>query len=65
MEVCRNSSLCPQNQRTKIKVIEHVLNRTAGFAGVDYVLWIEQNALVRPCLPCFGSGQLRRLYRRS
>ncbi len=35
-----------QDDRSKINIIEDVLNRTASFAGVDYVLWMEQNALV-------------------
>ena len=35
-----------QDERPKINVIEDVLSRTASFAGVDYVLWMEQNALV-------------------
>lgn len=32
--------------RSKVKLLEDVLSKTAGMAHMDYLLWIEQHALV-------------------
>lgn len=35
-----------QASQAKVKVLEDLLRKTAGTASMDYLLWIEQQALV-------------------
>ena len=35
-----------QASRAKVKVLEDLLRKTEGMASMDYLLWIEQQALV-------------------
>ena len=42
--------------KTKVDLILELLSETAGRDRVDWLLWVEQNAMVRTCLHTSLSG---------